>query len=129
MAVEPPIAALRDERAELAKPLIAIFAQSLDRSGYARGTLSPQPGMQAEVPRLDPRPLLTMMDMGMGHNMAGMDTSGMKDMDHGSMEGMGHGRDNTKAVSPIVDDSTSTMRHACERVTPMARRIPISLNR
>ena len=75
-----------------------IFAQSLDRSGYARGTLAPQPGMQAEVPALDPRSPLTMMDMGMGHNMAGMDMSGMKDMDHGSMEGMGHGRDNTKGA-------------------------------
>src|SRR5882757_4206004 len=73
-----------------------IFAQSLDRSGYARGTLAPQPGMQAEVPGLDPRPLLTMMDMGMGHDMAGahtggmdmsgMDMSSMKDMDHGAMD-------------------------------------------
>jgi FtsP/CotA-like multicopper oxidase with cupredoxin domain len=52
-----------------------IFAQSLDRSGYARGTLAPQPGMQAEVPRLDPRPLLTMTDMGMSQEMAGMDSS------------------------------------------------------
>jgi FtsP/CotA-like multicopper oxidase with cupredoxin domain len=60
-----------------------IFAQSLDRTGYARGTLAPQPGMQAEVPALDPRPLITMMDMGMGmgHDMAGMDMSGM-DMPH-----------------------------------------------
>jgi FtsP/CotA-like multicopper oxidase with cupredoxin domain len=55
-----------------------IFAQSLDRSGYARGTLAPQLGMQAEVPALDPRPLLTMMDMGMSHDMAGMDMG----MDH-----------------------------------------------
>ena len=52
-----------------------IFAQSLDRSGYARGTLAPQPGMQAEVPGLGPRPLLTMTDMGMSHDMAGMDSS------------------------------------------------------
>jgi CopA family copper-resistance protein len=44
-----------------------IFAQSLDRSGYARGTLAPQSGMVAEVPPLDPRPLLTMSDMGMAH--------------------------------------------------------------
>lgn len=43
-----------------------IFAQSIDRSGYARGTLAPQPGMQAEVPPMDPRPLLSMTDMGMG---------------------------------------------------------------
>jgi CopA family copper-resistance protein len=71
-----------------------VFAQSLDRSGYARGTLAPQLGMQAEVPPLDPRPLLTMMDMGMGHDMAGMDMSGMKGMDHGSMQGMNHDMSN-----------------------------------
>jgi CopA family copper-resistance protein len=68
-----------------------IFAQSLDRSGYARGTLAPQVGMQAPVPALDPRSLLTMMDMGMGHNMDGMGTSGMDmshmpRMDHSAME-------------------------------------------
>jgi CopA family copper-resistance protein len=49
-----------------------IFAQSMDRSGYARGTLAPQAGMAAEVPPLEPRTLLTMHDMGMGHGMAGM---------------------------------------------------------
>jgi CopA family copper-resistance protein len=68
-----------------------IFAQSLDRSGYARGTLAPQPGMQAEVPPLDPRPLLTMAEMGMTHDMAGMDMSGM---DMSSMKGMGHDMSN-----------------------------------
>lgn len=49
-----------------------IFAQSLDRSGYARGTLAPQPGMQAEVPRLDPLQLLTTVDMAMSHDMSHM---------------------------------------------------------
>jgi CopA family copper-resistance protein len=53
-----------------------IFAQSIDRSGYARGTLAPQPGMTAEVPPLDPRPLLTMADMGMAHG-AGVDHAAM----------------------------------------------------
>ncbi|MDB6087366.1 MAG: multicopper oxidase [Gammaproteobacteria bacterium] len=48
-----------------------IFAQSIDRSGYARGTLAPQPGMQAEVPSLDARALLAAADMGMG-SMAGV---------------------------------------------------------
>ena len=43
-----------------------IFAQSLDRTGYARGTLAPGVGMTAPVPPIDPRPLLTMVDMGMG---------------------------------------------------------------
>jgi CopA family copper-resistance protein len=60
-----------------------IFAQSMDRSGYARGTLAPAAGMEAEIPQLDPRPVLTMADMGMGamgghgggsapHDMTGM---------------------------------------------------------
>jgi FtsP/CotA-like multicopper oxidase with cupredoxin domain len=42
-----------------------LFAQALDRSGYARGTLTPASGMQAEIPPLDPRPVLTMADVGM----------------------------------------------------------------
>ena len=48
-----------------------IFAQAMDRSGFARGTLSPQPGMQAEVPRLAAPPRLTMADMGMAMPGAG----------------------------------------------------------
>jgi CopA family copper-resistance protein len=44
-----------------------VFAQSIDRSGYARGTLAPRMGMSAEIPPLDPRPILSMQDMGMGH--------------------------------------------------------------
>jgi len=43
-----------------------IFAQSIDRSGYARGTLTPRPDLTAAVPAMDPRPLLTMADMSMG---------------------------------------------------------------
>ncbi len=43
-----------------------VFAQSMDRSGYARGTLAPAPGMEAEVPPLDARQLLNMSDMAMG---------------------------------------------------------------
>jgi len=53
-----------------------IFAQAMDRSGYARGTLAPQPWMAADVPPLDPRALLTMSDMGMAHGHRGQ-------MDHG----------------------------------------------
>ena len=43
-----------------------IFAQSMDRSGYARGTLAPRAGMTADVPALDPRPLLSMARHGHG---------------------------------------------------------------
>jgi FtsP/CotA-like multicopper oxidase with cupredoxin domain len=51
-----------------------IFAQSMDRSGYARATLAPSSGMTAQIPPMDPRPLLTMVDMGMAMgNMPGME--------------------------------------------------------
>ncbi len=59
-----------------------IFAQSADRSGFARGTLAPRQGMTAPVPEPDRRVALTMADMGHGgaaghaghegHDMGGM---------------------------------------------------------
>jgi CopA family copper-resistance protein len=55
-----------------------IFAQSMDRTGYASGTLAVRAGLNAPVPRPDPRPLLTMADMGhggMGHDMSAMRTA------------------------------------------------------
>ena len=62
-----------------------IFAQSMDRTGYARGTLAVREGLKAPVPSIDPRPLLTMDDMGMG-GMAGMDHGSMAGMDGGAMK-------------------------------------------
>ncbi|WP_421880428.1 copper resistance system multicopper oxidase [Pacificispira sp.] len=75
-----------------------IFAESMGRTGYARATLAPRDGMEAEVPELREPSLLTMADMGMAHgehaghgDMAGMDHGNMSGMDHGSMSGMDHG--------------------------------------
>jgi L-ascorbate oxidase len=68
-----------------------IFAQSMDRTGAARGSLAPREGMAGEVPPLSPRPLLTMADMGDMGGMGGMDHAamgGMGGMDHAAM---GHG--------------------------------------
>ena len=75
-----------------------IFAQSMDRTGFARGTLAVREGMAAEVPSPDPRPLLTMDDMGMGG------------MDHGAMPGMemsstGDGAIQTMDGTPAADHS------------------------
>lgn len=68
-----------------------IFAQSMDRTGYARGTLAVREGLQAPVPAVDPRPVISMNDMGMDHgDMAGMDHGSMTGMDHGNMTGMDH---------------------------------------
>jgi len=62
-----------------------IFSQAMDRSGYARATLAPRAGMQADVPALDRVQLLGMMDMGMAHDMGGGDHG----MQHGSGAGQG----------------------------------------
>jgi CopA family copper-resistance protein len=63
-----------------------IFAQVEDRTGFARGSLAPRPGMTAAIPPMDPRPMRTMKDMGMEHGPMG----GMQQMNHGSMPGTGH---------------------------------------
>ena len=56
-----------------------IFAETMDRSGFAAGTLTPREGMTAPLPERRKRPVLSMADMGMaGMDMKGMD--GMKDM-------------------------------------------------
>ena len=96
-----------------------IVAEAIDRSGMARATLAPRPGMAGEVPPLRKRPLATMKDMGMDMSsmpgMEGMDMSDgargvdptaeqnasarlatgagapMAGMDHGAMQGMDHG--------------------------------------
>ncbi len=62
-----------------------VFAESLDRSSYARGTLAPREGMEGPVPEQRERPTLTMDAMGMG----GMGDGDMGGMDQGNMEGMG----------------------------------------
>ena len=58
-----------------------IFAETMDRSGFARGTLATRPDMSAEIPARRPRPTRTMEDMGMLHT-EGMDVPGMKTHDH-----------------------------------------------
>ncbi|WP_434131464.1 copper resistance system multicopper oxidase [Methylocaldum sp. GT1BB] len=56
-----------------------VFAEAMDRSGYARATLAPRRGMRAEVPALRPRPLVTLAEMAAAHGM-----------EHGSAAGGPH---------------------------------------
>jgi len=65
-----------------------IFAQSIDRTGYARGTLAPRDGMMAEVPALDSRQQLAMVDMMGAMAMQGPASGTMPGMNHGNMPGM-----------------------------------------
>jgi CopA family copper-resistance protein len=86
-----------------------IFAQAIDRSGYARGTLAPRAGMAAEIPPLEPRPLLTMSDMGMTHS---------NDVDHAAMghAAAGHGAQTT-TVRHAVSENGPTVDMKVEQVS------------
>jgi CopA family copper-resistance protein len=72
-----------------------LFAQSIDRTGYVRGTLAPRAGMSSDVPTVDPPQWLTMKDMmgamamGAGMEHGHGDMAGMKNMP--GMAGMQHG--------------------------------------
>lgn len=83
-----------------------IFAQAMERTGYARATLAVRAGLEAPVPALDKIQWLTMKDMmgGMDHAaMGGM--GGMGGMDHAAM---GHG---APAKNTLATPSTQA-RHA-----------------
>lgn len=55
-----------------------VFAQSMDRSGFARGTLTPRAGLIADVPAIDAPQRLRMNDMMGDMSMAGMSMKGME---------------------------------------------------
>lgn len=87
----------------------SLFAQAMDRSGYALGTLASAPGLKATVPPVDPRPLLSMADMAMG----AMDHGAMPGMNHGTMAAMEHNAVNaairhpaSETNNPLVDMQT-----------------------
>ena len=92
-----------------------IFAQSIDRSGFARGTLAPHAGMQAAVPALDPVPTLAMIDM-----MGAMAQGGMQGMSGMAMDGMqtmtmaGHDHD----ISGMAMGDTPEVHHAATEYGP-----------
>lgn len=100
MAVQPvevdefriAIAETLDVLVEPTAAAYTIFAEAMDRSGHARGTLATDAHTSAPIPGRRPRPLLTMADMGMDHGaMKGTDHGTMKGTDHGAMKRMDHG--------------------------------------
>ena len=118
-----------------------IFAQSIDRTGYTRGTLSPDADWSAEIPPMDPPALLGHREMGMGgmdqgqHDMSNM--SGMGDMDHSQhdmskMSGMGDmdhsqhdmsgmqevAREGDQAPDPAGYGSSRTVTHIASEFGP-----------
>ena len=99
-----------------------IFAQSEDRSGFARGTLAPRMGMTAAVPPMDPFPMRTMADMGMG-NMKGMKMGDMKDMDMSSMGGMNMDHSKMPGMEMGRDIATTPLPQPGPHTTPI---MPVS---
>lgn len=99
-----------------------LFAQSIDRTGYTHGTLTPSPGMHAHVPPLDKPQWLTMTDM-MGA-MGGTNASGStkqhnrmdkpKSMDHSPMSGMDH----SGMAGMPANNATPVVRHARSEYGP-----------
>jgi CopA family copper-resistance protein len=97
-----------------------LFAQTIDRSGFARGTLTCDTNLRAEIPAMDPAPVLSHRDMGMGamdhsgHDMSSMSTQGANDSgnDKSDMDtkGMDHSsHDMSKMDSKGVDHSGHDM--------------------
>ncbi len=100
-----------------------VFAQSIDRTGYARGTLAPREGMVAEVPALDKPQWLTMVDM-----MGAMAMPGMGMYDHGAMKpaggsagGTDHSGHNMAGMDHAAMGHGSSSGGSTEGKMPMAR--------
>ncbi|MEJ5209540.1 copper resistance system multicopper oxidase [Denitratimonas sp. CY0512] len=105
-----------------------IFAQDNARTGYVSGTLAVRDGLRAPVPAVDPRPLLTMADMGHGDHGAHGGSHGSSPAaehagtaqshhDHGGHASHGHAaRDgggmqqhpDSETDNPLVDMQTMT---------------------
>jgi CopA family copper-resistance protein len=95
-----------------------IFAQAMDRTGYAAGTLAVRNGLRADVPALDPRPSLTMADMGhggMGHDMSAMAHD---------MSAMGTAPANTGAPQASDPHAGHTMPPAAPASSPPGQAAP-----
>ncbi|MDH4301616.1 MAG: copper resistance system multicopper oxidase [Nitrospira sp.] len=82
-----------------------IFAETMDRSGYARGTLAPRLAMEGQIPERRARPLRTMEDMGMrdhDKDHGGHPTEPAQESLHG--EAGGHEMTHEKAIHEVPRD-------------------------
>ena len=97
-----------------------VFAQAMDRSGYTRITLAPRPGMQAPIPPLDPRPLLSLADMGHGGMTLPMAASG-DDTAMMDMPGMHHGMHHAGAMQTHPASETGNPDVDMQTMAPTPR--------
>jgi CopA family copper-resistance protein len=121
-----------------------IFAETMDRSGYARGTLAIKEGMTAPIPARRKPPVRTMVDMGhgdhanhsqmnhdmptvdhsqMNHDMPAVDHSNHSDHMNHDMPAVDHSNhsDHMNHDMPAVDHSNHSdhMNHNMPDTTPV----------
>ena len=105
-----------------------LFAQSIDRSGYARGTLTTHPDQKASIPAMDRAPTLSHLDMGMGlhGNHGGHQGHQMSTASAGMMNGgnlMGSGKAGYGSATPISHAPTEFGPHVDMRADTPAHRL------
>jgi len=94
-----------------------IVAQAMDRTGFAAGTLAVRAGLRAEVPAPDPRPVLSMADMGHAHDpKQGPGQDSAHHADHGAAPPDPHAghaavtHPRSESRNPLVDMQTKAPR-------------------
>lgn len=91
----------------------SIFAQSIDRSGYALGALTFDEKVIAQTPQMDAFPILTHADMGMGgtsdnnseHDMSTMETQKPAKQESAMKYGAGMDMSSVEKPKPIMNHS------------------------
>jgi CopA family copper-resistance protein len=96
-----------------------LFAQNIDRTGFAAGTLTPHPDLTAPFPAMDAPQPLTLADMPHGNMKTdSMGTNMSMDMD-GMMHGH-HAHMTAPAASTRLDDPGTGLQHSPRRVLTYA---------
>lgn len=99
-----------------------LMAESMDRSGFVRGTLTTQAGLQADIPALREPPVLTMVDMGMDHgDMGGHAGHNMPKTEHHHRRGPGVANVTEMAMSRLSHPGIGleNVEHRCLRYSDL----------
>jgi CopA family copper-resistance protein len=109
-----------------------IFAEPIDRTGYAAATLAPSEGMRGELPERRPRTILTMEDMGMahgahgGHASSGHDGHDMSGHDghagHATAPAAHAGHEGHATSEPVKEQNSRKPRGWVDAATPPGAR-------
>ena len=112
----------------------SIFAQSIDRSGYALGALTFDEKVIAQTPQMDAFPILTHADMGMGgtsdnnseHDMSTMETQKPAKQESAMKYGAGMDMSSMEKPKPIMNHSMmghdmSTMNSNQKKEIPITK--------